>query len=48
MSEKIKTVLATGLAALLVVSVMTASGYACYASAVKNDTVSIQYSYIEN
>ena len=43
MSEKIKTV-----AISLVVSVMTVSGYACFAGAKNDDIPSIQYSTSEN
>lgn len=48
MSEKIKTVLSSVLAILLVVSVMTVSGYACFAGAKNDDISSIQYSTSEN
>lgn len=48
MSEKIKTVLSSIIAISLVVSVMTVSGYACYAGAKNDDIPTIQYSVSEN
>ena len=48
MSEKIKTVLSSVLAISLVVSVMTVSGYVCFAGAENDDIPSIQYSTSEN
>ena len=44
MSEKIKTVLSS----VLAISVMTVSGYACFAGAKNDDIPSIQYSTSEN
>ncbi len=48
MSEKFRTVLSSILAISLVVSVMTVSGYACYAGAKGDDIIeNTQYTYIE-
>ena len=48
MSEKLKTALSSVLAVSLVVSVMTASGFACLASVYNDDHYSnVQYTYIE-
>ena len=48
MSEKLRTVLSSILAISLVVSVMTVSGYACFAGAKDDDIVNgTQYTYIE-
>ena len=48
MSEKLKTALSSVLAVSLVVSVMTASGFAFLASVNNDDDYSnVQYTYIE-
>lgn len=47
MSEKLKTALSSVLAVSLVVSVMTASGFACLASVNNDDYSNVQYTYIE-
>lgn len=47
MSEKFRTVFSSILAVSLVVSVMTVSGYACFAGAKNDDIVDdTQYTYI--
>ena len=47
MSEKFRTVLSSILAVSLVVSVMTVSGYACFAGAKGDDIVdNTQYTFI--
>lgn len=48
MSEKLKNALSSVLVVSLVVSVMTASGLACFASVNNDDDYSnVQYTYIE-